>query len=85
MEIRNWWKEREEFWREKLAEAIKANDVEGSTKAAGKIEYCVSMRLEANKTAMPYAHRRLFGEKPRDEDDKKGPPVLTLTAIEQAV
>ena len=37
------------------------------------------------KDIAPYEHRRLAGEKPLDQDDTKGPPVLTLPAIEQAV
>ena len=37
------------------------------------------------KDIAPYEHLRLAGEKPLDQDAAKGPPVLTLTAIEQAV
>lgn len=36
------------------------------------------------KDIAPFEHRRLAGEKPLDQDKAAGPPVLTLTAIEQA-
>lgn len=82
MQIRNWWKGREAFWQEKLIAAIQEQKLEDAARAAAKIEYCVCMRLEANKTAMPYAHRKLHGERPRDEDVTKGPAQMLVTKQE---
>ena len=65
--------------------AVEASDAKTQLAALRELKGTALDTHSIAKDIAPYEHRRLAGEKPLDQDDTKGPPVLTLPAIEQAV
>jgi hypothetical protein len=67
-----------------LQDAIAANDPALILSCMGLLNDHLKVLTGTAEKAAPYRHRRLAGERPLEDDQKKGPAVIPMSLIEQS-